>query len=74
LAQKIDAALHATHVALSKPEQLMKQALPELERAAKSATGPKALQKRIAEELAKDPSAAWDEVLHRLVPVKPGRL
>ena len=50
-------------VALSELEQLIKQVLPEVERTAESAAVPKDLRARIAEELAENPSMAWDEAL-----------
>jgi hypothetical protein len=53
-------------IARAELERRMKQALPEVERTAASAAVPKNLQKRIAQELADNPSAAWDEALHRL--------
>jgi len=53
-------------VALTDLEQRMRQVLPEVERTAESSAVPENLQKRIAEELAKDPCSAWDDALHRL--------
>jgi hypothetical protein len=53
-------------VALAELERIMKQALPDVEQTAQSAAVPEDLLKRIAEELARDPSAAWDEALQRL--------
>jgi hypothetical protein len=44
----------------------IQQALPEVERIAKSAAVPKNLRRRIAQELAENPSLAWDEALHFL--------
>jgi hypothetical protein len=53
-------------IALAELDRLMKQALPEVQRTANSAAVPESLGTRIAEELAKDPGASWDEALVRL--------
>ena len=47
-------------------DERIQEALPEIKRIAESAAIPEDLQKRIAEELAENPSMAWDEALHRL--------
>jgi hypothetical protein len=45
----------------------LNNASPEVKQAAEAADVPKDLRESIAQEMAEDPSAAWDEALHRLI-------